>query len=114
MFEPCHEAADVGIHPGDHRGLALVGVGPFFLGVNSVVRHILPVPGAASALVVGMWNGERKVEEKRLLVIHVQPVQGVLDDEIMRVIDALFRPAGAARKFVRRDVAELHSPLVVD
>ena len=114
LIESCHEAADVGVHPGDHRGLALVGVGPFFLGVNPVVRHILPVPGAASALVVGVWNGERQVEEKRLLVIHVQPVQGVLDDEIMRVIDALFRPAGAAGEFICWDVAELHAPLVVD
>ena len=47
-------------------------------------------------------------------MIHVQPVQGVFNNEIVRVVDTLLRPACAAREFLSGDVSKFHTAFVID
>jgi hypothetical protein len=82
--------------------------------IDAVVRDVLSVSGAARAFVIGVRDGERQIKEKWFFVIHVQPVQGIFNDKIVRVVDALFRPACAAREFLSGDVSQLHTAFVIN
>jgi hypothetical protein len=107
--EPLEQSPDPGVHPGDHRRGALLGFRPVPIRVHAEVGNLHPFP---ARLVVRMGDGERKVEEERLVVMRIDPGQRLLHEQVMRIGVLLRRMSGAARVGIGNHVVEW-DPLTV-
>src|SRR5438128_1318763 len=65
LAQAIEKSADVAVQVGDHGGMILVDLRPWLVGVGDVAGHLHAVALGLAALVVGVRNRVRQVEEER-------------------------------------------------
>ena len=106
-IERVEQPADVGVQPGDHRGLTLVGLGPVAVGVIAQIGYLRAVAGGGPCFVVGVrqrWSAQYR-KNGRVAVL-LDEFQRFVGDQIGAVSD--FLRGDAAGRIRRSACASRH------
>jgi hypothetical protein len=93
FLEQIQDASDVAVDPADGGGEGLLGLGPVLVGERPEIGDHHP---ADAGLVVGVRKVQGEVQEERLAAVFADEPQGVVGQQVGRVVPAFVGDALAA------------------